>query len=429
MPLSVSETRTCINLSTNVSLDVLENCGIAWPNPGMWWQGQQQFHNTMSPSSANHEAHSHSPRRQIISIASTGIETDSKLTSKAIAQDQSAHPAIRARDHGQNDPFWSQHGPMHDPFTGNTNPTWFHRAVASRNSNSSGDVSMLDRSRYTSSSHDQSMLDYPHHTTSSSSRNASNFEPSAVSHVGLSHPGNTFRSRQEQDAASYFDGIIAPSSPRNISTSGISAPSNTRVSSAANTPPKTVNQASGLGDMDKTTSVKTNARSVSVTTRDPPPPFIYVSSSDAAAPSMKPSAPSQHKESEDAGILRGAIKKKPAGRPKGRKEGRTNEFDGVKSITTKIQRSATTGSMAVGGKENIMRSPGNLSEGKRKRVSDLEAKIALLDGLSDQGISSPTKKWSKVEPQGIAADLDELEELTAEGVRARTPFKDIHNRM
>ena len=396
----------------------------------MWWQGQQQFRNTGSShhDSASHQIHSHSPRRQeLLKNRANGVE-EPDLMPSGMLHEQPTHPAFRARGLGQDDPFWSQHGPMHDPFTGSANPTSFYKTVTGRDSRSSGDVSMLDRSRYTSSSHDQSMPDYSHKSTSSSSRNISDMGPNAFGHLDPYYLGSMFHPRQESSTANQIDNVAAPHSPRNISTSGISAPSNTRVSSAANTPPKASNAASISGNKDRIPATSNNLRSVSVTTRDLPPPLAYLSSSDVL-PSVERGAPGQHTDLAGTMPQQGTVKRKPVGRPKGRKEGKASELDGAKITGTKVQRSATTGSMVPEGKENAGKSPEKTSEGKRKRTSNVEAKVALLDAIGDQNVSSPTRKLSKMESQSISATLDELEELTAEGVKARVPFQELENRI
>lgn len=424
----------------NFGLDVLENCGIAWPNPGMWWQGQQQFHNITSPrnETAEPEAHAHSPRRQGTSKSTTSAPANVGMAPPHMSQGLTAHPAFRAR---HEDPFWSQHGPMHDPFTGNANPTSFYKTVGTRNTTSSGDISMPDQSRSTSSSHDQPMADY-HRSLSPassrrshpmpdysrppglfSSRNTSNFETSAMTQLGLSSLESMLQSHQEPDDNGHFNDMMASFSPRNFSTSGISAPSNTRVSSAANTPPRASNQTLTAGDKDKIPTTSGHPRSVSVTTRDPPPPTIRVSMISAI-----PGQDAHEKGVFVAGPEKGTIIKKPVGRPKGRKEGKTNELEALSIATSKSQRRATTGSISAEGKENATDSTEKASDGKRKRSINVSEKIALQDRLASQDTSSPTRKFSKTGP-GSSANYVDLDDLTAEGVVTRAPLGEVDNRM
>lgn len=431
--------------------DVLENCGIAWPNPGMWWQGQQQFYDVTSPraEAVDAEAHGHSPRRRQTSKDNSGARADSVMAPPHMSHGLTAHPAFRARAAHNNDSFWSQHGPMHDPFTGAANPTAFYKTVATRNSTGSGDISMPDQSRSTSSSHDELMPDYSRPLSPANShrshpmpdyfrppalpgsRNISDFANSAMNELGLSRLEPMLQSPPGYagyDSESQFEAMMASISPRRDSNlSGISAPSNTRASSAANTPP--AGAVNTFAAQDRISSYGGHSRSVPVTTRDPPPPSIHVSlgcskaSSDSFASDVRQDPRDVDSQPETI------VKKRPVGRPKGRKEGKLSEVGGLEIPVSKAQRRATTGS--TNGKENRKGSAEKRSDGKRKRVATAAVpKVALEDRLANQDTSSPTRKVSKTGPKGDStAEFIDMDDLTAEGVVAREPLGTLENRM
>ncbi len=417
----------------------------------MWWQGQQQFHDATSPraEAVEADAHGHSPRRRQPSKENGRARADSVMAPPHMSQGLTAHPAFRARAAHSNDPFWSQHGPMHDPFTGAANPTAFYKTVTTRNSTGSGDISMPDQSRSTSSSHDETMpdysrplspanshrshpmLDYSRPPTLPGSRNISDFANSAMNELGLSRLETMLQSHPGYpgyDAESQFEAMMASISPRRDSNlSGISAPSNTRASSAANTPPPgTVNP---FATQDRANSYNDHPRSVSVTTRDPPPPAIHMCLGAIEASSASFGS-DVRQDVRDVGLQpETVVKKRPIGRPKGRKEGRTSDVGGLENSVNKAQRRATTG--FTNGKENTQGSAEKISDGKRKRaITAAGLKVALEDRIANHDASSPTRKVTKTGPKGdSAAELIDMDDLTAEGVIARAPLGTLENRM
>lgn len=339
---------------------------------------------------------------------------------------------------------------MHDPFTGNANPSSFYKIMATRNTTGSGDVSMPGQSRSTSSSHDQSMPDYSrslspassrrsypmpdysHPLSLAGSRNISEYGNSAMNELGFSHIEARLHDAkwyQEHTEENQFDAMMASISPRKNSTSGISAPSNTRVSSAATTSPEQSRKVS-LAQQDSVSSYSGHPRSVAVTTRDPPPPAIHVSAGDAKACFPFPSGINE--DVIDVGLQSEAtVKKKPVGKPKGRKEGKKSELGELGIPPNKSERMASTCSMSAHGKEDTPKSAEKVSDGKRKRVVNaVGSKIALEDRLGNENSSSPTRKVSKTgSKEDPSRDDVDLDDLTAEGVVSRVPLGEIENRM
>ncbi len=425
--------------------DVLENCGIAWPNPGMWWQGQQQFHDVTSPraEAADTDTHAHSPRRRQVSKDDSRARVDLAMAPPHMSQGSTAHPASRARNILSSDPFWSQHGPMHDPFTGAANPTAFYKTVATRNSTGSGDVLMPDQSRSTSTSHDDSMPDYSRPLSPANSYRShpvleyprpstlpaiSDFASSAMNGLGLSRLETMLQSHPGYDAESQFEAMMDSISPRRDSNlSGITAPSNTRASSAANTPPRGI--VNSFTAQDRASSYNGHPRSVSVTTRDPPPPAIRTSMGAVTVNSESFGSDVRHNV-RDVGLQPDTVvKKRPVGRPKGRKEGKTGDLGGLEIPAYNAQRRATTGS--TNGKENTQGSAEKISGGKRKRVTTAtEPKTAFENRVVNHDASSPTRKVTKTGLKGDpSAEYIDMDDLTAEGVVARAPLGTLENRL
>ena len=293
---------------------------------------------------------------------------------------------------------------------------------------------MKDRSRPTSDIHDEPM---PDATRPSSSANSRRSHPMP----DYSRPQSLASSRQvswytgedsaamkvahldyveekaevdEQARDSQFNDLMDQLSPRDFSAnSGISAPSNTRVNSAANTPPEKPSMAAEL----RAISFAGMPRSVSGSRRDPSIPFITrFSSNNCVNPSSEnsrsASRPSElhHETGQD---IQDKSKKKPVGRPAGnvksRKEGRTSET-GLELLDSKSQRRTSAPSTNALGKENSGGANDERSgESKRKRVTQIAtSEVNLKDRLGNAD-SSPTRKLSKLTSDDVMHPSNEIE--------------------
>ena len=334
------------------------------------------------------------------------------------------------------DPFWSQHGPTSDSFTSGTS-LHNYRNPWSRNSTISGDISMKDRSRSTSDSHDEPMPDVTRPPSSSNSRRSypmpdysrpqSLTSSRQVSWYTGEDPATTKTAHleyveesvgiDEQESESLFSDLVAGLSPREFSTnSGISAPSNTRVNSAANTPPAKIAMAGEL----RAVSYAGMPRSVSIVTRDPPPSFdTRVTTSHSVNSGFdKPRPASRQSEVHDETCEENEdkAKKRPVGRPAGnvksRKEGRSSEI-GLGVPNSKSQRRASAPSAGTLDKENGGGVDGEKSgDAKRKRVSKVGALKVEAKERVDNPDSSPTRKLSKLSPESTMHPNNEIEYVT-----------------
>lgn len=426
--------------------DILENCGIAWPNPGMWWQGQPQFSGVSSPAKdvADREAHAHSPRRREASMKmARAAQLESSMAPPPMPSNLRAQDAFQNRRTYNRDPFWAQYGQRDDPFIGSAGSNSFCNKMTSRNTSSSGDVSMPDTSRYGSSNTDVPIHDYQQSLSPTSSYrsyamvDASRLHSQAASRSVSGYPISVLKEHrlgvtlQGQEDNSHFNDDYTSMSPR--VASGISAPSNTRVSSAANTPPGP--HQDGSSAVSRAASYTGHARSVPVTTNDPPPPYVRVPSNLAKPQSEARKSSSNVLVHEDTGEqAEPPIAKKPRGRPKGRKEGRTSEV-GLEHPSDEIRRRTSSGSTTNNNKENSHAGSGGSSNGKRKRVTSNDypegvmlRSTSYLD-IPDSNFTSPTRKVSKHSPrQDLSPNKLEFEDdLTSEGVvtRIRTPLSEL----
>ena len=417
----------------NIHADILENCGIAWPNQGLYFQAAQQFHNVSSPrtQAADPDTHAHSPRRRNASMANAYTKLN-----PATGRLPAPLPRFRPPGLQNDDPFWSQHAPTFDSFYSGAISHKF-RNPRSHSTATSADISMNDRSRSTPDSHDEPMPDvtrppslansrrsypmpdYSRPQSLVSSRQVSWYTGEDSAAMKVSHLNNEddMAGIDEQVSDSLFNDLMTRLSPRDFSAnSGISAPSNTRVNSAANTPPGKASMAAEL----RTVSFAGMPRSVSVTTRDPPPPFSpRVPSKTSVNPgSDDPRSASRQSEFQDeiGEETEDKARKRPVGRPPGsvksRKEGQTSEM-GFEITSSKSQRRASAPYASTLGQENNVGASGEKSgEGKRKRVTTVAALTVNLNERLDNPDSSPTRKLSKLSPEDTMHPNNEIEYVT-----------------
>lgn len=290
---------------------------------------------------------------------------------------------------------------------------------------------MKDPSRFTSDSHDEPMPDV---TRPSSSANSGCSHPmpdcsrpqslastrpvswytendSIAIRVAHLDSGEENTETHRQVSESLFDDLMGPSSPRQFSAnSGISAPSNTRVNSAASTPARKTSTAAELRGMP---------RSVSITIRDPPTPFTtFVPPDNSVNPSSNhPRSASRqlelHVNDEIGEESENKAKKRPVGRPAGhvksRKEGQSSEM-GLEAPSSKSQRRVSASSASAPCKENSGGANREKSgEGKRKRAAKVDATKGNCKDKFDNPDSSPTRKVSKQSPEDTTHPKNEIE--------------------
>ncbi|KAL6713940.1 hypothetical protein ACLMJK_008434 [Lecanora helva] len=412
-------------------LHILENCGIAWPNPGMWWQAQQRFHHFSSPGQhpPDPDAHAHSPRRRQASKSTSDAAFDQNKARSHAPQDLSAHPALRASGLHAVDPFWSQSGPVLDAFTGNAPFNHFYKTYVPGQScatSTSHDISMPDYSRPLSPTSSRS---YPAPEGSRPPTRSGSGQTFGLSNAAVNDPGfrrldSILQAHQEHNTESQFEDMISVMSPRkNSHLSGVSAPSNTRVNSVNNTPTINPNGPSPAAQ-DRAASYASHPRSVPVTTRDPPPPADASSTPALTLPNVN------NQTAETKPTSGTVVKRKPIGRPKGRKEGLPIEVVDDDDSAGKVQRRATTG--AMGSKENELSKIEDFSDGKGKRIADNAGSKVHLEGrLAGRNDLSPSEnRFSKTGHKRMASkEIGEDWSPNTKICPSRSPLGEIENRL
>ncbi|MCJ1320939.1 hypothetical protein MMC15_006280 [Xylographa vitiligo] len=346
---------------------VLENCGIAWPNAGMWYQSPHPMYNVTSPVkkeplSETMDLHAHSPRRRQESMASLSGKLASKISLppsvyKAMQSPAGMQPsAMQEMNFEGRAAAWNSLTQMPDPFV-EGNRTFTQNHYPSRSNNKS----------------DVSMPDYSRSITPASSRNLTSEIPTHV------RPANTMQNQEV-----LFSEMLPLFDSCEHDISGVVAPANTRVSSAANTPP-IPSRPSAAAEARASSYSKERSRAVSITTKDVPP-----KAREGSDISMQSGFSEDQASTKDIADVRMHIR--PASDVKGRKEGRTSELD----IPTHVQKKSSNSSIGsgTGNKENATRVTTTvvLSDGKRKRAST----IPQITSKDEEALgSSPTRKAPK----------------------------------
>ncbi|MCJ1245849.1 hypothetical protein MMC30_003053 [Trapelia coarctata] len=380
---------------------ILESSGIAWPNAGMWYQPSRPTYHPASPAKRDTptedvDLHAHSPRHRTDSMGGIDERLGYKMPMQSSMYGSTQMPAnaqgtsISATQPDGRTPVWGSVMPMPDPFV--ESGRRFGRGHYGERSNES----------------DLSMPDYSHSITPASSRNATDDFPTQI---------RSATTIQYRGAA--FDDLIPIFSSRNDGMSGVVAPANTRVSSAANTP-QIQSRPSAAAEARAASYTHERSRAISITTKDALPKARETSDI-----SMK----SQFSE-QSSGLKDGAEMKqphKPASEVKGRKEGRASELDVQNQVVKKASRSSirTSG----GGKENattMVTTTIVLSDGKRKRAST-GAGMRMTSKDEEALGSSPTRKVSKIQSvQGIlessASDSEQ-----SDSANPRVPLMSLNN--
>ena len=332
---------------------VLEDAGIAWPNAGMWHQTTQQIYTPSSPSrsgATDPDAHAHSPRRRRAFREPNQDAPIAIAPVKLLSQASMPPPTLRNAMAGNSN--WTTVPLMQDLcFEGYRQQV--PRRFATRVSTS-----------------DQSMPDYSHSITPRSSRDPS-LQTMQIDGTATQHE-------------SQFEELMAAFSP--AKASGTQAPPTTRVSSATNSPLKTLKPVSDAEV--RITSYHGQPRAVSMTTREVPPSSARVPT-DVSMKSRISESQAEEKEKAHP-----KIKVAPATEIKGRKEGKSSEVNPSKLVG---EKRISTGSNERRVKDTTHQNEdhdASANECKRKRAS-MTSIMNVLAENSEGPDSSPSRKVSK----------------------------------
>ena len=467
-------------ISSDFLADILEDSGIAWPNPGMFYQALQQECNPLSPhkdKNADPDAHAHSPRHGVVASqasASAKLESTAHPPSFSYGIMQSGMmmppPPLRLPRHQLGDPSLPQFS-YHDPFSSIGEQVYGRRFLenSTRQTSSSGDVSMQDAPSLKSQSaiNDELMADYIRPLSPISSyksypmkdysrplspeshrilsppplpvtRSLSPPQDRQVSDESLRGPRmqrlfNEVETQSEREDPfpedSQFSEMIGAMSPRKSPGSGYYPPTNTRASSAANTPPAALRPSAAAEA--RALSYGGKNRSVSHTTRDLPPLTHSRTASEIAA---KPRNKTRRADSrqlevsnETANKLQKVIKNLPSTNVKSRKETRASELD--HDDATRPQRRVSAGSTAVQDKENVDAMHPSGGDNKRRRVSGDNTSPGMMSIAQTIRPYTPSRETSGTVTRADSPEkINETDDLTPEGVVVRSPLGDLNNR-
>ena len=394
----------------------------------MYYQAVPQFHPISPPrkDAADPNAHGHSPRGHDDSETNGPRSPISVMGPPTISRESIPPPVLVPHGLHHEDPFWA---PKPESF--GDNQSIGNCRNITKSSTTSGDVVM--KSRSTSGGHDLPMPDYSRATSpmmrlpmTDSSRHPSfassrsNFECedyAANRFTKVILPTQFVMMPSDYEDQAHVRDIIDANSPRKHSASGISAPSNTRNSSAANTPPSLILKAAEPGEGKQ--------RVASVTSREAPPPLkrlpsnFHIESGPDSCDLENRLSETSWESNEKSGSN---IKEKPASNVKGRKEGNPSDPNAL----YKPQRRATAPSIASRGKENRHGiNEESTNDGKRKRSSK---PMETSKNWSGKPENPSTRKASKVDTiTENFTDLEDMDDLTEEGVFVRNPLGNLEN--
>ncbi|KAL8713346.1 MAG: hypothetical protein Q9220_002545 [cf. Caloplaca sp. 1 TL-2023] len=358
------------------------DAGIAWPNARMWHQWPQQQHAPPSPcklGTHDVDAHAHSPRRRE-GLSDFNRTINAGVVAPTMLSHLSMPPPAR-RNLMIGDTSWISAPVTQDQFIENCK-------YSARRQSTQISIS------------DDSMPDYSHSITPRSSRDAS-----------LRHMQDV----PDPHPESQFEELMAAYSP--VKAEGTLAPPTTRISSASTTP-TAKNHNSGLTEHGAG-SYHGQARVVSMTTRDAPPPAT-----------RDPSDISMRSRFSDGQVAEGdyptaRINQTPASEVKGRKEGKSGDANllspgGRQRALTGSEIRQQKGIVKVGEEDHS-----SASDSKRKRAS-VRGISELLSDKSEGHSSSPVRKASRT------GDRDGWKSFekggSAEESMKRSPLGSLENR-
>ncbi|MCJ1348986.1 hypothetical protein MMC31_007219 [Peltigera leucophlebia] len=321
----------------NISLDVLEDAGIAWPNPAMWCQMPQRFYSISPPRKVNTrdpDAHEHSPAHRAVRKDRIYTPSDTARPASTSTQeliDQPTAQGTRELHYELEDPCWARMPLLPDPF-----------------------VDDMSESRPVKQARD----DDPNHITTNGAAQDTSPLPE-----------------------SQFDELMASYSPRKDTSSGMFASANLKVAGAVNTPP--IQTRFMVASELKVHSYNDEElRSTAQTTRD----------SELAEVQMDPDSGKRSNHSFGESEQPSTTPRKSTAKDVKSRKGCNLKSD------NKIRKQLLAGNH---GKEIEMRDaedPVVVGEGKRKRASTNSKSRQVI--TSSDSNCSPTRKVSRVEWNG-----------------------------
>ena len=345
---------------------ILEDTGIAWPNRGMWYQAISHFDNPLSPAKVkpvDPDSHAHSPRRQLKHKGKpTGTEAHpSRILPNPFIDDDKSVGMTQASLQ------WQQRSQGIPPYSADV--TMRDRSVVPSGDQ---DLSMPDYSRANSpeSLRSLQMMDYsrpPSFTSAMSqvfretyftpsasrqgeSRRMSDWEQAQSGIEAMPLVSTTAGEQLEQtptqdrakgreegqrstlqtvsgpeDITSFFDEGMAAYTPGRVAAGGTRPPANTRVSSAAHSPPAMACPSAARNARESSYSGKQRVSSITgqevpASQRSNPPRYDNKSSRIPTSTRLEHIEPKSPKPPH-------LVQYSPSGDIKGRKEGKLADIE------------------------------------------------------------------------------------------------------
>ena len=368
---------------------MLENSGVAWPNPGMWYQPRHPYYDWASPAQIatprDTELHAHSPRRTESSVGSFKENSEGSREPIPSLYGLMPPPPTIGPGNEAEDLMWCPMVSATDPFIGN------------------GFRFMHNRYAIRSNGEDQIMPNYSRSITPNSGND------SLMHEHRLSNLSNNEQS---------FEEIINQLNPRRVEPSGNAVSSNIRIDSAATTTPPLQKRPSNVVETRVVSYPSERPRAVSMIMKDP---LALADRSPETA--MRPSPPEDQLSLSYRDHVPSKIPRGPASEVKSRKEGNASELD----IPRQVRKRPSNGAVDLKEKENSKPSFDTTiesSDGKRKRAGTISGSQA---GTCEAEViaSSPTKKICN---KKIVKDQAERGEKATDDIGfPRVPLESLYN--
>lgn len=367
-------------------VEVLEDSGIAWPNPGMWYQPPHLYSipsprtmETLDPST-----HGHSPCHVEKRYGTTGGAQASE-NPPLISHGHIPPMELQSHEPQTKDPYWSPTPPLPDPFVDNEKQLISKKRIGRL------------------SSEDQLMLDYSRSITPASSRNLS-------SHTA--GPNTTKGSPPPEE--SQFEELMAAFSPHEDTIGRAFTSAHTRAGNKVSSPPTQPNSSTTPETRISSCSYVQN-RSASVTTQELLPILSRRSPNESPAPYSTEFVAISKGPSEPNTNMTEDIKE--------RMEGRTSYLE-FSSIVHNASSMRPNNSHERNDDGDSQERSISASDAKRKRGNRILCTQSAIRNEAHAS-PSPSRKFSKIESKS-GYDSDNRDDIPP-SQEARSPLAMLEN--
>lgn len=368
------------------NVEVLEDSGIAWPNPGMWYQ-PPHLYSVPSPRKMENldpGVHGHSPCHLEKHYGTIGGAQASE-NPPLIPHGHLPSLELQSHEPQPKDPYWSLTPPLPDPFIDNEKQLISKKRIGRL------------------SSEDQLMLDYSRSLTPASSRNLSSHTAGPNTAKGSPPPEE-----------SQFEELMAAFSPHEDTMGRAFTSAHTRAGNKVSPPPIQLNSSTTPETRISSCSYVQNG-STSVSTQDPLPILSRRSPDESPAPYS----------TEFVAISKGQSETKlnMATDIKGRMEGRFSHLESSSIVQNASSMRSNYGHEGNDDGNSEDRSI-SASDAKRKRGNKI---LSTQSAIRNETYASPSpsRKFSKIESKS-GYDSDNGDDIPP-SPEARSPLAILEN--